>query len=103
MKVVLVDRVGRDRRVVVVMADITQEDRAGSGARETAALLQRGRIPRRPPRVEMAAVTAAQPRTSPASIHALRGLVVQAARIHGETLQQEGSPPADAVAAVVGE
>ena len=51
----------------------------------------------------MASMIAAQPRSPPPTIRALRRLVIQTPRVHREPLQQEGASSAYWIAAVLGQ
>src|SRR5688572_7552961 len=88
-KVAIAERLGQERGMIVVMADSAHEDRRIGRLRETIRLAKRLGGANRPPRVEMAAASAAEPRSPPAAVSAVGRLVVETALVDGKALQQE--------------
>ncbi|HMF77149.1 MAG TPA: hypothetical protein VK604_15935 [Bryobacteraceae bacterium] len=86
--------------MIVVVADIAQEERVFGKIRELAGLFQGQSVLGRPPGIEMAPMVAAEPRTTPTSIQSLSRFVVEALGVHGKPLKQEGSTPPDGIPTV---
>src|SRR5688500_12256863 len=91
-KVAIAERLGQKRRMIVVMADSAHEDRRIGRLRETIRPAKRLRSTNSPPRIEMAAASAAEPRSPPAAVRAVGRLVVETALVDGKALQQERGP-----------
>src|SRR5271169_351390 len=87
--------------MIVMMSDVAQEDRAIGSVAKPSGVLQRERIFGSPPGVEMRSVTAAQSRSTPTAVDAGGRLVMQAAGVEREPLQQKRSPPAQGISAML--
>lgn len=94
------ERLGQQRRVIVMMTDVAQEHRTLRSLREPVRLLQRGRIFRRPPSVEVATLVAAQARPTPTAVDALCWFVVDAPGVYDQPLHEKHCPPADGTLAL---
>src|ERR1017187_8612892 len=88
-QVMLRDGLRIQRRVVVMMANVAEEDSALWRRFEFRVALERRRAPGGPPGVEMAAMVAAQGGSTPSAVFALGGLVVLAPEVHQEPLRSE--------------
>jgi len=95
----LLEAMGFERGMVVVMADGAEEDCA-FGRKVEASVTEGLRAARGPPRVKMAARTAAEARPAPAFVDALGGFEKLAAFVEQQTLQQQGGALAHARRAV---
>src|SRR5271166_2360724 len=89
--------------MIVMMTDVAQEDRAIGSLGKPSGMLQWERIFGRPPGVEMRPVTAAQSRSTPTAVDPGGRLVMQAAGVQREPLQQKRSPPAQGISAMLAE
>src|SRR5579872_2927322 len=89
--------------MIVVMTNVAQKNGPVGSFGKLGRFLQRQGALGSPPGVEMAAVTAAQSGSTPAAIHSLCCLVVQAAGVDRKALEQKGGSPADRILAMLGQ
>src|SRR5579871_6496482 len=87
--------------MIVVMADVTQEDGAVGRDFEIRLVAQRRRSLGRPPGVEMAAAVPSQARPPPALIDTERAFVELAPRVDHQPLQQQRRPFAHGAFAIL--
>ena len=102
-QIIGVERLRCQRRMIVVMANVAQEERTIGGSRKIVRFFERGRVLRRPPGIELTTLSASEPRTPPASIDALRGFVVKALYVDSQPLHQKGNAFSDTVVVMVRE